>query len=86
LIAPPIPITSSGRPHLAPLIEGRATGGVDIGEGHDLGLAVVPAPAAEQADVVGQRLFEVEDVAVFDAALRVCAMSRLSAGLFSVSR
>src|ERR1700710_1460725 len=48
--------------------EAGGKAGVDIGEGHDLGLAVVPAPAAEQADVVGQRLFEVEDVTIFDAA------------------
>ena len=42
--------------------------GIDVGERHDLGLAVVPAPAAEQSDVVGHGLFEVDDVAVFDAA------------------
>src|SRR6266852_8233668 len=42
--------------------------GIDISERHDLGLAVVPAPAAEQADFVAQGLFDVEDVAVFDAA------------------
>ena len=41
---------------------------VDVGEGHDLGLAVVPAPAAEQSDVVGQGLLDADDVAVFDAA------------------
>src|SRR5713226_2443003 len=42
--------------------------GIDIGERHDLGLAVVPAPAAEQADFVGHSLLEIDDVAVFDAA------------------
>src|SRR5258708_29096783 len=42
--------------------------GVDIGERHDLGLAVIPAPAAEQADFVVQGLFEVDDVAIFDTA------------------
>ena len=42
---------------------------VDVREGHDLGLAIVPAPAGEHAEVVGKRLLEVEDIAVLDAAL-----------------
>src|SRR6476619_6394682 len=42
--------------------------GIDIGERHDLGLAVVPAPPPEQYNFVAQGLFEVDDVAVFDAA------------------
>src|SRR5712691_2857409 len=41
--------------------------GVDIRERHDLVLAVVPAPAAEQSDVAGQGLLEIERVTVFDA-------------------
>ena len=42
---------------------------VDVGEGHDLILAVIPAIAAEHADIVGDLLLEVEVVADLDAAL-----------------
>src|SRR5205085_5140537 len=42
---------------------------VDIGERHDLGLALVPTPAAEHSDIVGDRLLDVDDIAVLDAAL-----------------
>src|SRR5580704_6433049 len=43
--------------------------GVDVGEGTDLAAAVIPAEAPEQADTVGDLLFEVEVEAVFGTAL-----------------
>src|SRR5207244_13253137 len=48
----------------------RANGGRggNGGEGHDRGLAVIAAPAGKQTDFVAQGLFEVDDVAVFNAA------------------
>src|SRR3954447_2376419 len=39
--------------------------GIDVGECGYFGLAVVPAPAAEYPDVVGECLLEIEIVAVF---------------------
>src|SRR5262249_46247727 len=41
---------------------------IDIGESRDLALAVVPAPAPEQAEVVGDGLLEVHVIAVLGAA------------------
>ena len=43
--------------------------GVDVGEGHDLRAAVVPAEAPEQPDQVRELLIEVEVEAVLGAAL-----------------
>ena len=42
--------------------------GIDVGERHDFGLAVVPAPAAEQPHVVGDGLLEIDRIAILDAA------------------
>src|SRR6476619_776632 len=43
--------------------------GIDVGECGYFGLAVVPAPAAEYPDVVGERLLEIQVVAVFRSGL-----------------
>src|SRR4029077_20778449 len=42
---------------------------VDVGECGNFGLAVVPAPATEYSDVVGERLLEIQVVAVFGSGL-----------------
>src|SRR4030095_943267 len=66
LMAPPIPITSSGRPHLAPLRERPRES--EASRSANAVISATPAPAGKQANFVAQGLFEVDDVAVFDSA------------------
>jgi hypothetical protein len=64
-----MPILVRPSPRLAVDRGAEREAGVDVGEGADLVLAIVPAPAAEHADVVGHRLLDVEVIAVLGAAL-----------------
>jgi hypothetical protein len=74
LTAPPIPITSSGRPHRVPLIEVPSDS--DASMSVNAMISVLPSFQLQRPNnrPVGQCLLEA-DIAVLMRPLRVCAMS-----------